>query len=387
MVVQGNKDGNKAIWEVGVFDAHCHPTDIMASIKEIANMNARVLTVMSTRSQDQEMVEDTARRYPINDPGPDFSPRTSSSVVPAFGWHPWFSHQLYDDRQTDAHPIAVEHYNSVLVPAPNDPEFLGTLPAPHSLRRFLRDTERRLKEFPHALVGEVGLDRSFRLPEAPGAVTGDTSNKTGGSSEEYTPGSREGRPLTPYRVNMEHQKTILKAQLELAARYERPVSVHSVQAHGVVFEVMQTLWKGHERPSKRERKRAQSNPLAHLNEEASQSEDVRKALPFPLRICMHSYSGPPDALKQFLNPLVPADIYFSFSTAINFSTSSTAKVTSVIKAVPDDRILVESDLHCAGETMDDLLVDIVLKVCEIKEWSVEEGAQRLKQNWMKFVFG
>lgn len=375
-------DEDEAVWQIGVFDSHCHPTDIMASVKDIASMKARVLTIMATRAEDQEMVEKTARMYPI-DSDLDFSKPTSPYVVPAFGWHPWFSHQMYDDREDKHLPTAVEHYRSVLVPAPDDDGFLQALPAPRSLSGFLKQTEARLQGSPFALVGEVGLDRSFRLPEGPSAMTGDVGNKTGGSEEEYTPGSREGRPLTPYRVNMDHQKTILRAQFELAAKLGRPVSVHSVQAHGVVFELMQSMWKGHERPTKRERKRKMDAPNAH-SEDAFETE---KSLPYPPRICMHSYSGPPEALKQFLNPTVPVDIYFSFSTAINFSNASSAKVTNVIKAVPDDRILIESDLHCAGERMDELLEEVVRRVCEIKEWSLRDGAQQLKQNWIKFVFG
>ncbi|KIX05725.1 uncharacterized protein Z518_03697 [Rhinocladiella mackenziei CBS 650.93] len=383
-----NENESDVIRQVGVFDAHCHPTDIMASVKDIATMQARGLTIMSTRSQDQDMVENVARMYPI-DSKQDFSEETSAKVIPAFGWHPWFSHQMYDDRETNIQPDPVEHYRSVLIPTPDDPEFLKTLPDPRSLSRFLEDTESKLREFPFALVGEVGLDRSFRLPQGPSTATKDMADKTGGPDEEYTPGSREGKPLTPYRVNMNHQKLILRAQLDLAARLGRPVSVHSVQTHGVIFELMQNMWKGHERPSKRGRKRRLNTPKAHAagDEPIIDQAECQKPLPFPPRVCMHSYSGPSEALQQFLNVNIPVDIYFSFSTAINFSNSPPSKVISAIKGVPDDRILIESDLHCAGEMMDDLLKDIVLRVCEIKQWPLREGAQRLKQNWMKFVFG
>ena len=349
-------------------------------------MKARVLTVMATRSEDQDMVREAAKEYPLNGSNTNFTDDSSKYVVPAFGWHPWFSHQMYDDLNEDIEPEQVEHYKSVLTPAPDDLDFLRALPAPQSLRQFLQEAEQRLKEFPYALVGEVGLDRSFRLPHGPSATTGDMKSKTGDCLEEYTPGSREGRPLSPYRVNIDHQRVVLKAQFELAAKIQRPVSVHSVQAHGLVFEVMQSLWKGHEKPSKRERKRAMSASKAHQGDDHASGTE-QKPLPFPPRICMHSYSGPPDALKQFLAPTVPAQIYFSFSTAINFSNASTVKVTSVIKAVPDNRILVESDLHCAGERMDRLLEEIVVKICEIKDWTLEEGAQRLKENWLKFIFG
>lgn len=378
---------NDSVWEIGVFDAHCHPTDIMASINDIPRMKAKVLTVMSTRSQDQDMVRETAKKYAFDAVHPDFENGSSTYVVPAFGWHPWFSHQMYDDLKETNQPDQLEHYKSVLTPEPDDIEFVKALPPPRSLQQFLLETEERLVEFPYALVGEVGLDRSFRLPEGPSAMTGDMKSKTEGPEEDYTPGSREGRPLSPYRVNIEHQKTILKAQFQLAAKLQRPVSVHSVQAHGLVFEVMQTLWKGHEKPSKRERKKAANASQSHEDEGHTMGVSSKVSSPFPPRICMHSYSGPPEALKQFLAPSVPVDIYFSFSAAINFSNPSTSKVTSVIKAVPDDRILIESDLHCAGETMDHLLEEIVTKVCEIKEWTLQEGALRLKTNWIRFVFG
>ena len=382
----------EVVWNVGVFDAHCHPTDIMASTADIAKMKARVLTVMSTRSQDQKLVQCTAQKYPIANKE-DFSQQGVSHVVPAFGWHPWMSHELYDDRGSDTELDVVEHYKSVLVPPPEDLDFLKALPPPTSISQYLRETEARLVEFPLALVGEVGLDRAFRLPDgpAPKGSAEERSHKSGGSLEEYTGGSREGRPLSPYRVSMEHQKAVLRAQLDLAAKTSRAVSLHSVQAHGVVFDLIQGMWKGHEKPSKRQTKRRQSVTNTHASEfEGNVNEDqAKQSLPYPPRICMHSYSGPPDALKQFLNPKVPTDFYFSFSTAINFNDShgSAEKVISVIKQVPDDRILIESDLHCAGELMDSLLKEIVLKVCEIKEWSLSNGAERLKQNWIKFIFG
>ena len=387
ITMNGNESDHEAIWQIGVFDSHCHPTDIAASVNDIASMKAKVLTIMSTRSQDQELVRAAAKKYPVKGSNMEFADGASRYVIPAFGWHPWFSHQIYNDLEHDVEVKQVEHYKTVLTPTPGDVSFLQGLPAPRSLRQFLQETEERLKEFPHALIGEIGLDRNFRLPEGPSAMTGDMKSKTGGSEEEYTPGSREGRRLSPYRVNIDHQKIILRAQFELAAKMQRPASVHSVQAHGLLFDIMQALWKGYEKPSKAQRKKAMDAAKAHPDDERSNTFNQHKPSPFPPRICMHSYSGPSDALRQFLGPTVPADIYFSFSTAINFSKASSAKVTSVIQAVPDDRILIESDLHCAGERMDQLLLEILLKVCELKGWAPEEGAQRLAENWMKFVFG
>lgn len=376
---------------IGLYDAHCHPTDIMSATSTIPKMRAKALTVMSTRAQDQALVYGLTQKYPIppND-DLDSDKQRRTFVVPAFGWHPWFSYRMYDDLQGEID--AEQHYRRVLTPEPDD-DFVRSLPPPIPVSKFLAETEERLRECPTALVGEIGLDRPFRIPHGVShdddkvkVLFDDTTTKSSRPEEgEHTPGSREGRPLSPYRVQLEHQKMVLKAQLELAAKHDRPVSVHSVATHGVVFGLLQSLWKGHEKPSKAQRKK-QKKDATHMHEHDSVPEQ-HTTLPYPRRICMHSYSGPADALKQFLGNRVPADIYFSFSELINFGSHNSGKAVDVIKALPDDKILIESDLHCAGEQMDSLHEDILKRICKIKGWRLEEGALQLKRNWYRFIFG
>ena len=47
------------------------------------------------------------------------------------------------------------------------------------------------------------------------------------------------------------------------------------------------------------------------------------------------------------------------------------KVVDVIKALPADRILIESDLHTAGQVMDELLEQVARQICELRGWGLE----------------
>jgi Tat protein secretion system quality control protein TatD with DNase activity len=384
-----SNEANKAFpWHLGVYDAHCHPTDIMSSIDDIPKMKARVLTVMATRRQDQELVMETNKRLGL--PSADISSTLDQAgcrILPAFGWHPWFSHQLYDDREDPEAlaPSKLAHYRTVVNPSPNDESFIDGLPSPRPLSQYLAQTKVALATCPLAMVGEIGLDKSFRIPETTGPPV------LHEAEPDKTPGSRDGRKLSPYRVDLRHQQTLLKAQLHLAGGMGRAVSVHGVAAHGVLFETLQSTWKGHEKRSlgRRERKQQESTNTDQTDDEDESGREAKEPdpKPFPPRICLHSYSGSAEQVKQYLHPSVPATVFFSFSKAINFSTSASERAIEVIKALPSDRILVESDLHCAGERMDQMLEDMACMICQFKGWALEDGVPQLASNWKHFAFG
>ncbi|PVH97142.1 Metallo-dependent hydrolase [Periconia macrospinosa] len=431
-------------WHLGVFDAHCHPTDTMSSIPSIPSMKARCLTVMATRGQDQELVDQVGEKYGVRSAEVE-SWDKDECVVPCFGWHPWFAHMMYiDDEASDGEengkenkekekdktsedtnstsnnntpPTNQTHYTSILRPTPQESHssLLATLPPPQPFSTFLAQTRSYLSAHPHALVGEIGLDRSFRIPDPSSSPQNSSPDEEG----LPTPGGREGRRLTPFRCAPEHQKRIFKKQLQLAAEMGRGVSVHGVQAHGMVFEVLQELWRGHERvvlSKRRAKKKMEEEQQQRRNEsneendgeekqgnnnnnEQQQQQQPQKP-PYPPRICLHSYSGTPSHLvTTYLSPTIPASLFFSFSHAINlssvplpppstnFSDTTPQPFIDVVKAVPDHMILVESDLHTAGDDMDRRLEEVVRRVCWVKGWGVEEGVEVLRRNWGRWVFG
>lgn len=260
----------------------------------------------------------------------------ASFLIPSFGYHPWFTYKYYLGQKLEK----AAHYEKVITPKP-DADAIEALPDPIPFQACLNETEQRLLRFPEALVGEIGLDKSFRIPTA---WTSDDQRDT-----SLTPGGREGRKLTPYRVTIEHQRDVLTSQLRLAAKLQRSVSCHGVQAHGVLYETLSSVWE---------------------------------ETPPPPRICLHSYSGSAETVKQYLAAPEGCIIFFSFSVTIN---TWNDKVIAAVKAVPDDRILIESDLHVAGEQMDECLESAARKVCSTKDWTLEHGILQLGNNWKRFV--
>ncbi|KAF2668821.1 Metallo-dependent hydrolase [Microthyrium microscopicum] len=390
-----NKDADAFPWHLGVFDAHCHPTDINASIAKIPDMKAQTLALMATRGEDQEMVHEAAQNLGPKGTTLDKNVR----VLPSFGWHPWMAHLLFDDTQFDGRTTLTQderrkHFDSVLTPAPSDDSFVKAPEELVALSTYLGQQREYLLQHPLAMVGEVGIDRRFRIP-------------TPWTAEEFqkrtmlrTGGSREGRGLSPQSVSMEHQLKVLEAQVRLAGELERPVSVHGVQAHGALFDFFNKLWKGHEIESKTKAKRRRAEALEAKNVAAQKDDDSPPATeetkadtqtttkPFPPRICLHSYSGPATNLKQYFKYTVPSKVYVSFCMEINFATNGgVSKAEECIKFLPADRILIESDLHRAGPEMDQKLEEIARKICDLRGWSLEEGVKILGENWKSFVLG
>jgi Tat protein secretion system quality control protein TatD with DNase activity len=305
-------------------DAHCHPTDHPDTLSEDDPSYGR-LCAMSTRPNDQPLVFAFAERYPL-------------TVVPFFGVHPWYAHLFYVDD--------VPHYDSVLKPTPTE-DFIAHLPKPIRWSDYLAQLKALLISNPGAQIGEIGLDKSFRLP-----------------FHEHGKRSR-GRGLSPYKTSLEHQLRIFTDQCKLAGELSRTVSIHGVQCHGLLFTTLQSLWKPHERKRKQ--------------------PPTEGPLEFPPRICIHSSSLPWETMKQYLAPAVPTEVYFSFSMVINARYGQ--KFLDLVSAVPDERILIETDWHSEGQGRRNLLLAIARIIIHVKGWSLDLGIELLERNFQKFVYG
>ncbi|WFD19922.1 Cut9-interacting protein scn1 [Malassezia caprae] len=259
-------------------DAHCHPTEEVRAgrdedewVEAAGEVPLDMLCLMSTDTWDQRLVARAAAAWP-------------HKVVPAFGFHPWCVHTLSLEHPP---PPAHEHYEALL--GPDAAELVPHLPPPVSLTDALAQLEAYLVAHPHALVGEVGLDRSFRIPMP------------------HTTPRRLSRCQTP----LAHQLAVLRAQLALASRYGRSVSMHSVRAAGPTLDMLADM-------------------AAHVPGFSA------------IGVLLHSCTLSVPSLAQVQR--AHANVFVSFSTAIQ-----TQHTTELMRASDPMRVLCESDYHAWAE--------------------------------------
>lgn len=162
-------------------------------------------------------------------------------IRPAFGIHPWWS--------ADATPADLEQ-----------------------LEAFLR-------KYPNASVGEIGLDR-WILDSA--------------RDSDLTLPRSSAAPL-------EKQRVLFREQLALAARLNRPATIHCLQAFGALLE------------------------------------ELRSAPMLPPALLLHAYGGPAEMVPAFLK----LGAYFSFNPY--FLRPHREATRRLFATLPADRILVETD--------------------------------------------
>ncbi|KAI9593148.1 hypothetical protein BDF19DRAFT_449636 [Syncephalis fuscata] len=167
-----------------LYDVHCHIIDDdPTNYALVGQLQTQRLCLMGTRPSDWQKVSTMACNYP-------------DKIRPAFGLHPWFAERdalppLSSTSSSSSSPKAATETD-------NDPWWLA------SLRSFLTT-------FPHAIVGEIGLDKVAKDPE------------------------------TGLRYDTTLQLKAFDVQFELAAELNRPISLHCVQHQGSADTVKRLL--------------------------------------------------------------------------------------------------------------------------------------------------
>lgn len=196
-----------------------------------------------------------------------------------------------------------------------------------SSRHILNDVlEAELRDlllrYPESHVGEVGIDGIATDPES----------------------------KIKYDSNL--QWKIFMSQIEIASDLQRKVSIHSVQSHGSILDYFRKLDKD------------------------------SKAKKAPPAIMMHSYSGSSEMCKALTKlKTIGNRFFFSYSSIVN---SRSKKTLEVIRSTPDDRILVESDVHDI-KLVDDAMMLAIEMVGKAKGWDLNKVVQQTARNAELFL--
>lgn len=288
-------------------------------------------------------------------------------VIPAFGIHPWFCHSFYlgSDR-----PDKVTHYRSLFADPDGDgphPELtdslLEALPPLQSLDSHLASLRSHLARWPDAVVGEVGIDRSFRIPKLDQGASSSSNN----------------RKLTTIRTPIAHQLAVFEAQLDVAVELRRNVSVHAVQAQGELEAVLKRLdekWGDRFTGSVRQTRKQKAEAKNHARSGVAPAESHRG-----IHLDIHSPLISTQTLLS-LHKRYPSSLFFSFSTTI---CGRSPRLNDLIAATPDDRLLIESDWN-GPSGMERAMWEVLGRVCEAKGWTKEEAVERLARNWDRFMW-
>jgi TatD DNase family protein len=219
-----------------------------------------------------------------------------------------------------------------------------------------------LSEHPRLIIGEIGLCKMARFVR-------DFPKNNGGKSTAIA-----------------LQKLVFSKQLQLAARWLRPVTVHCVDAHGMFME---TLWE-----------------ILRQVKEDSCPEEVKEdgkkhwRTAFPSAIAMHSFTGTAHQVNEILafeRALLDPEgedgnkailFYFGVSHSINHlmctSEKSRKKGMEAIRSIPANRLLVESDVHAS--------VDVTLGTAgavayaaHVRDERIEDVAKLCVGNGLRFL--
>jgi TatD DNase family protein len=246
--------------------------------------------------------------------------------IPAIGIHPWYlSDYLYLPTGTES------DHDNIGTGDSDTAESSQIVLQP----RYMQQLEAILQEHPRAAVGEIGLCKMAR----------------------WTRRFPDGK-----QAALQIQRRVFQQQLQLAATYQRPVTIHCVNQQGILLDVLKT-------------------------QQAS----------LPPAMALHSFTGTAHHVQQLLKweaslSLDPAQsaplLYFGFSHAVNYvmctSIKSVRMGKAAVAAVPADRLLAESDVHDTADVLGGTVGAVAYLAWALDE-SVSVVAERTARNGLRFL--
>ena len=213
---------------------------------------------------------------------------------------------------------------------------------------WLQDLEALLQQHEGVMVGEIGLCKVARFVRT------------------YEHGKSAALAL---------QRDVFVQQLDLAAAYQRPVTVHCVNQQQILLDTF-----------KARKSVGQLPPVIGLHSFTGTAHHIDQLLEWEANLRPSKRKGKYEGQETHdeEEPL----LYFGFSHMVNYAMCSSEKSRrqgrDAIRRVPSDRLLAESDVHHS----DDSLGGTALAVAYLA-WALEEPvsvvAQRTTANALRFL--
>lgn len=294
---------------------------------------------MSTNQTDLKAIRSTKERL-------------GNRVFAGFGVHPWYSHLFVElNKVNNVNNVnKLEHYSSVLR-GPDSEVIAQQLPEPVPLQQYIDECLGQCQDTPQwaSCIGEIGLDKVFRIPEP--VPTRQLLPNDGPGPE-----SRPKTTLSRSRTTMDHQIAIFTSMLDLACAKRLPVSIHSVKCHGKVLEIC-----------------------------------TKKLLDSSVNVCIHSFTGTLDTLHLWLATFPHERLFFSVSWIINVNRAQAqgqAASTNLLKHIPLQCILTETDCCVDVEPLDSqrrMLTRVLEAIAEAHSMSIEDAAATVQRNFARYI--
>ena len=214
------------------------------------------------------------------------------------------------------------------------------LPEPITLSSVCEGIREQFERFPNAMLGEVGLDRAFRIPRR---------------FWNYDPQRTVPNPslpkLTKLKTPQSHQLAVLRAQIDVAMQYRRNISFHSVQAAGLTVELLDSLRNTH------------TTGFGAI------------------RVSLHSCTLDNNVVKSIVKK--HANVYVGFSSTIN---RKQMIARDCLASTDRSRALMESDYHTV-KGIPGYLAQANEYFAQLHGLSLQGAAQQLRDNWETFYTG